>query len=73
MQKRLLRPDEVAESLSVSKWTVYRWVEEGKLKGTKLGAGVLRIFSDSVEDLIQERTIHVALRRPKNGDQGPGR
>ena len=54
--KKLLKADKVAESLCVSKWTVYRWVEEGKLRATKLGPGVLRIFEDSVEELIEGRS-----------------
>ncbi|MFQ5580778.1 MAG: helix-turn-helix domain-containing protein [Nitrospiria bacterium] len=54
MDKKLLRPDEVAENLSVSKWTIYRWIDEGKLKGTRIVPGGLRIFSDSVEDLIKK-------------------
>jgi len=54
MKKKLLRPDEVAEYLSVSKWTIYRWVEEGRLKATKISSGSLRIYSNSVEDLIEK-------------------
>jgi excisionase family DNA binding protein len=51
-QKRLLRVDEAAQILNVSRWTVYRWVEAGRLGGTRLGAGSLRIFSETVAALI---------------------
>lgn len=51
-QKRLLRVDEAAKILNVSRWTVYRWVEAGRLGGTRLGAGSLRIFSHTVTALI---------------------
>lgn len=54
MKKRLLRPDEAAEILSVSRWTIYRWLSEGKIDGTRLGKGTLRIFSESVDRLIDE-------------------
>jgi excisionase family DNA binding protein len=37
MEMALLRVGEAAEFLSVSRWTIYRWLEEGKLEGTKLG------------------------------------
>jgi predicted DNA-binding transcriptional regulator AlpA len=37
MEKTLLRVGEAAELLSVSRWTIYRWVEEGRLRGTKIG------------------------------------
>lgn len=51
-QKQLLRVDEAAQILNVSRWTVYRWVEAGRLGGTRLGAGSLRIFSHTVAALI---------------------
>ena len=57
MMKDLLRPDEVAEKLSVSRWTVYRWVKEEKLEATKIGRGSLRIFSKSVDRLIESRRV----------------
>lgn len=50
--KQLLRVDEAAKILNVSRWTVYRWVEAGRLGGTRLGAGSLRIFSQTVAALI---------------------
>ena len=53
MEKTLLRVGEAAELLSVSRWTIYRWVEEGRLRGTKIGKGSLRIFRRSVVDLIE--------------------
>lgn len=69
MGKKRLRPDEVAEYLSVSKWTVYRWVEEGKLSGTQAGSGSLRICKDALEDFIRKNTIDVS---PKASGQGLG-
>jgi excisionase family DNA binding protein len=54
MEKALLRVGEAAEFLSVSRWTIYRWLEEGKLEGTKLGRGSLRIFRASLEKLVQD-------------------
>lgn len=55
--KDLLRPDEVAERLNVSRWTVYRWVKEDKLEATRIGKGSLRIFSRSVQHLIESRRV----------------
>jgi excisionase family DNA binding protein len=54
MEKTLLRVGEAAEFLSVSRWTIYRWLEEGKLQGTKIGRGSLRVFRASLERLIQD-------------------
>ena len=53
MEKTLLRVGEAAELLSVSRWTIYRWVEEGRLRGTKIGKGSLRIFRQSIVELIE--------------------
>lgn len=57
--KRLLRVGEAARILNVSRWTVYRWVEAGRLGGTRLGAGSLRILSDTVAALINLHYVGV--------------
>lgn len=57
MGKILLRVNEAAEALSVSRWTIYRWVEEGKLKGTKIGKGSLRVLKESVVQLIDQSRL----------------
>jgi excisionase family DNA binding protein len=57
MNKSLLRVDEPAEYLSVSRWTIYQWVEEGKLRGATIGKSSLRIFNESVQRLIQETEV----------------
>ena len=54
MEKQLLRVGEAAEALNVSRWTIYRWVEEGRLEATKIGKGSLRIFQHSVKSLVQD-------------------
>lgn len=57
MNKKLLRPDEAARMLSVSRWTIYRWVGEGRLEGTRVGPGSLRVFAESVDALIRRNRI----------------
>lgn len=54
IDKRLLRVDEAAILLSVSRWTIYRWVREGRLEATRLTKGSLRIFHASVLTLIEQ-------------------
>ncbi|HQU28493.1 MAG: helix-turn-helix domain-containing protein [Nitrospira sp.] len=62
MEKQLLRVGEAAKRLNVSRWTIYRWVEEDRLKATKIGKGSLRIFQDSIDSLIeQNRKDHWGL------------
>jgi excisionase family DNA binding protein len=45
MSKQLLRVNEAALVLNVSRWAVYRWVEEGRLRGTKIGKGSCESFT----------------------------
>ena len=59
--KRLLRVDEAARMLNISRWTVYRWVEAGQLGGTRIGAGSLRIFSDTVAALIHHHCVGASV------------
>ncbi|SLM47822.1 conserved protein of unknown function [Nitrospira japonica] len=62
MGKTLLRVGEAAEFLSVSRWTIYRWVEQGRLEGTRIGKGSVRVFQSSLDRLIQQN---------KTGEIGP--
>lgn len=48
--KEYLRPDEVAKYWSVSKRTIYVWIETGKLKAVKIGR-LLRIPRQEVESI----------------------
>ncbi len=54
MNKQLLRVNEAAELLNVSRWTVYRWVEDARLSATKIGTQSLRVSAHSVDKLIVE-------------------
>ena len=54
MNKLLLRVEEAAQVLAVSRWTIYRWVEQGRLEGTKIGRGSLRVFTRSIEKLVEQ-------------------
>jgi excisionase family DNA binding protein len=63
MDKLLLRVDEAAALVGVSRWTIYRWVEEGRLEATKLGRSTLRIFRTSLLAMVeQNRTQEPELR-----------
>ncbi len=70
-QKELLRVDEAAKILSVSRWTVYRWVEAGRLGGTRLGAGSLRIFSHTVSALIDLHCVGTIRAASASGQTNP--
>lgn len=66
-QKKLPFVDKAAQMLNVSSWTVYRWVEAGRLGGTRLGVGSLRLFSETVEDLTDLHCVGVS--RPHQSRQ----
>ncbi len=57
MQKTLLRVSEAADFLAVSRWTIYRWLDQGRLEGTKIGRGSLRVFSCSINKLVEQNRI----------------
>lgn len=70
----LLRIQEAARILNVSKWTVYRWIEEGRLQATKIGQGSLRVFRTSVVGLIDgARLDQRGERSLPHGRVVPGR
>lgn len=71
-QKRLLRVDEAAKILNVSRWTIYRWLEAGKLAGTKIGAGSVRIFSASVTALIEGHRVGPSMFVAPDGQRDQG-
>lgn len=53
MESSLMRVKDAALLLRVSKWTIYRWIEEGRLGATKIGHGSLRVFRESVTGLVE--------------------
>jgi len=50
-RKRLLRPEEVAELLQVSRRTVVRWLREGRLKGVRVGR-LWRVREEDLDTLL---------------------
>ena len=63
MEPVLLRIQEAAALLNVSKWTIYRWIDEGRLRATKIGRGSLRVFRASVSGLVGETEIQIQSTR----------
>lgn len=51
--RKLLRPDEVARVLRVSRRQVYNLVDEGKLRSNR-ASGCIRIYTDSLIELLDE-------------------
>ncbi len=57
MEKRYLTPNEVAEYTSLSRRTVYLWVERGKLPCSKLGK-ILRFDRIAIDAFMKNYKIH---------------
>ncbi|MEQ8188108.1 MAG: helix-turn-helix domain-containing protein [Candidatus Eremiobacterota bacterium] len=52
LQDDLLSPMEVSEILKVSKRTVLRWLENGKLRGIRVGSRLIKIPRNALNDII---------------------
>ncbi len=70
MEPPLLRVQEAAALLRVSKWTIYRWIEEGRLRATKIGRGSLRIFRASLNGLIEGQRTDQESHEPDGRGKG---
>lgn len=69
-----MRVNDAAQLLRVSKWTIYRWIEEGRLGATKIGHSSLRVLRESVTALVEvNRTEHSHVTRPSPGRVAPVR
>ncbi len=53
VQSILLSPQQFADRLSISRWTVYAWLQEGRLRSVKIGR-LRRIPASEVERIVQE-------------------
>lgn len=43
---------EVCEILKVSKWTIYKWVKEGKIQYTRFPGNQLRFHEEELKRII---------------------
>jgi len=50
-EKAYYRPDEIAQFYSVSKRTVYLWIEEGRLSAVKIAGTTIRISRESLSGI----------------------
>jgi excisionase family DNA binding protein len=56
-ERLLLRIDEVAQLIGVSRTTAYALVNKRELPSVRIG-GLLRIPADALRTLIEERAVH---------------
>ena len=53
--EKLLSPQEVADSLSLSVGTIYRWIENGTLPAIKVGKRTVRVSEKSLKSWLEKR------------------
>jgi excisionase family DNA binding protein len=54
---RLIKVDEIAKTLKITKAQVYNLINDGKIKSTKIGKRGTRIYEKDFEDFIKSRKI----------------
>ena len=57
----MLSPKDFANRLSISRWTVYAWISEGRIKSGKIGR-LVRIPESEVERIVEEGVQEVLVR-----------
>lgn len=74
MQQEVFTPQEVADLIGVKRLTVYRWIKEGRLKGTKLGSW--KIYrSDLQKALGTDPEVYInncSMKKKAVGDPSQG-
>jgi excisionase family DNA binding protein len=56
-----LRPAEVAKRLGLSKWTVLRYIDQGKLRKVQVSPRVIYVEPESLKELFGETLIRRAF------------
>jgi excisionase family DNA binding protein len=56
--KLFVSPTEVAKLLSVTRQTVYNWINSGKLKSARFSKGCVRIPVLELKDFIKKASLH---------------
>ena len=66
--EKILTPEEAAEALSVSVFTIKKWLRAGKLKGVKAGR-VWRIREKDLIEFLEEsqKRLEEKMKRGVNG------
>lgn len=52
-RNRMIPPQKCAAELSVSEFTIHRWIREKKIRAVKLSSRCTRIIGDSLADYLE--------------------
>lgn len=63
--KSILTIDEVMELLSVTRFTVHRWIKDGKLRAVRIGRE-LRVTKEYLDEFLESNTVDNTNKRKRN-------
>ncbi len=68
MELRIYTIDEAAEALKLNKFTLYRYIKSGKLKGAKIGRD-WRFTEEQLKDFLKSMTPSASTSENLSGGQ----
>jgi len=68
-KEKLLSPKELEERLSISRWTVYKMLEDGRIRSVKISR-LVRIPESEVEQLIRSGCAGKPEKLPEEAEHG---
>jgi len=63
--KSIFTIDEVMELLSVTRFTVHKWIKEGKLRAVRIGRE-LRVTKEYLDEFLESNTVDNTNKRKRN-------
>lgn len=66
MERKVLKPHEVAEQIRCSRRQIYDLYNEGELEGFKVGRSI-KIFADSIDDFVNRHSNRREQQLPDGG------
>ena len=73
-EEEYVKPTDIAKLLKVSRFTIYKWIREGRMQGVRFGDEVLRVPRSSFDAFMQQSKEKSAAKEkgaPKK-EEDPG-
>ena len=72
-EEEYIKPTDIAKLLKVSRFTIYKWIREGRLQGVRFGGDVLRVPRSSFDAFMRNaKETSAAKERGTAGDTDKG-
>ena len=72
-EEEYVKPTDIAKLLKVSRFTIYKWIREGRMQGVRFGDEVLRVPRSSFDAFMQQAKEKSAAKEEDPGNQKPTR